>query len=77
MNKQRRKLIASALSYLENALDIIETAKDEEEECYYNLPDGIQESERGEQMENFISMLEDIFDSLESAQDQINEIIES
>ena len=76
MNKQRRKYIASALVYLENALDIIETAKNEEEEAYYNLPEGIQESERGEQMEDYISTLEEIFDNIEYMQEQISGICE-
>ncbi len=76
MNKQRRKYIASALVYLEWAMDIIETAKNEEEEAFYNLPEGIQESERGEQMEEYISTLEEIFDDIEYMQEKISEICE-
>lgn len=76
MNKQRRKYIATALVYLEHALDIIETAKNEEEDAFYNLPEGIQESERGEQMEEYISTLEEIFDNIEYAHEQISEICE-
>ena len=76
MNKQRRKYIESALVYLEHALNIIETAKNEEEEAFYNLPDSLQESERGEQMEENISTLEEIFDNIEAAQEQITEICE-
>ena len=77
MNKQRRKYIANAIVYLENAQDIIETAKCEEEEAFYNLPDGIQCSERGEAMETAIYNLENIFDSIQDALESITEIVEN
>lgn len=77
MNKQRRKFISSSLEYLEKALNIIETAKDEEQEAYDNLPESLQCSERGEAMEEILFVLEDIFDSIQSVQDQINEIVEN
>lgn len=76
MNKQRRNYITTALVYLEHALDIIETAKNEEEDAFYNLPEGIQESKRGEQMEEYISTLEEIFDNIEYAHELISEICE-
>lgn len=77
MNKQRRKFISSSLEYLGKALDIIETAKDEEQEAYDNLPESLQYSERGEAMEEILFVLEDIFDSIQTVQDQINEIVEN
>ena len=76
MNKQRRKYISTALVYLENAMDIIETAKNEEEEAFENLPEGIQCSERGEAMEEGLYTLGEIYDSIESAHTQITEIVE-
>ena len=46
----------------------------EEQDAYDNLPEGIQESERGEQMEEFISQMEDAYSNMEDANDYIMEV---
>lgn len=76
MNKQRRKNLAETLDMIEQILSIVETVKDEEQEAFDNMPEGIQCSERGEAMEEIIYQLEEIYDSIQSAQDQILEITE-
>lgn len=48
MNKQRRKKLAEASSLIAQAQSIIEEVKDEEEEARYNLPESLQDSEKGE-----------------------------
>lgn len=76
MNKQRRKRITEAIELLEQAQQIIEEVKDEEQEAYDNLPEGLQCGERGEAMKEAVNNLEesydsvgDIIDTLEAAQE--------
>lgn len=47
MNKIGRKQIEAIINQLESLRDEIETLKDEEQEKYDNLPDSLQDSERG------------------------------
>lgn len=65
MNKPRRKELEKALGFLAQARDIIEQCKDEEQEAFDNLPEGIQYGEQGERMEEFIYILEDAVDTIE------------
>lgn len=51
MNKQRRGELTKAAELLQQALSIIADCKGEEEECFENLPEGLQGSEKGQAME--------------------------
>ena len=77
MNAKRRKRLEDALSLLEQAIDIINEIRDEEEDAYNNLPEGIKESERGEQMSVNVSTLEDAATSIEEAAGSINETLDA
>lgn len=46
--------------------DEIEAVMDEEEEAYDNLPDGLRETDRGEQMAENVSELQGVIESLEN-----------
>ena len=76
MNNPRRKELRKALELLEEALSIIEVAWEEEQDSFDNLPEGIQESERGEIIEENASRLEEIADSIGGQIDELVEIIE-
>ena len=77
MNKERRNRISECIEKLEDIKCELEAIRDEECEAYENLPEGIQESERGEQMEEFISQMEDAHSSIEDANDYITEVYEA
>lgn len=84
MNKERRKVLSNAIelletakSYVEDAYALVETCKDDEEECYDNLPEGIQESERGEALQENVDDLDNIYMELESIADTISEQTEA
>lgn len=71
MNNARRivlrelfEQIESVQCTLENIADIIESVMDDEQEAYDNLPESLQESERGEHMSECINALYDIVWSL-------------
>lgn len=65
MNKQRRKRIEEALERIQEGLDILEEVGEEEQEAFNNLPEGLQESEKGETMEQNIETLIGFIDSVE------------
>lgn len=74
MNKQRRKMLAEAIDLIMRANEIIEICKSEEEESLENLPEGIQCSDRGEQMEEYIDQMDECFGDLESVCEALDEI---
>lgn len=72
MNKQRRNLIGQAeskLSELEDLLssikEIIESARDEEQEYFDNMPESLQDADRGQTAQEAIDHLSEAYDSLE------------
>lgn len=76
MNKQNRKMIEGYISQLEDLKGNIEAMKDEEEEKLDNMPDGLQESERGEAIQDAIDNLDSASDSIGDAIDYLNELTE-
>lgn len=75
MNKTRRKNLATIIETLEAMKSSLEDVRDEEESAFDNLPESIQESERGETMQEIVDALYDACDSLEETIDSLNEII--
>lgn len=65
MNKQRRKELEKVAYILGTARQILEDALDDEQTAYDNLPESIQDSERGEAMSDVIYTLEEMRDNLE------------
>jgi hypothetical protein len=88
MNKQRRKELAAILSKLEELENLrseikerLEAVRDEEQEALDNLPESLQESERGEQMQEYIDAMENVTGELdlldiEDLADQLRDICE-
>lgn len=59
MNKQRRIRVKDALELIDRARGILEEVRDEEQESFDNLPEGLQEGEKGERMQENIDALEE------------------
>ena len=76
MNNQRRKQMAEVIRSIEDARNLLETIKDEEQEAYDNMPESLQEGEKGSAMSEKIDSMESVFDDLERAVDSLNEVIE-
>lgn len=74
MNKARRKELARVVDLLDQARDLLETIRDEEQEAFDNLPESIQCSERGGAMENCISTMEEMLDYLDTG--ELQEIVD-
>lgn len=76
MNKQRRMRLDEAHSKLLEAQEIIEEVMNEEQDAFDNLPESLQGSERGEQMEEYIGTMQDAYDGLDEYLGNLYEIIE-
>lgn len=74
MNKARRKRISKILEQLEGLSVEIEEVMNEEQEAYDNLPESIQYSERGENMEEYIFSLDDAMNYISDAISSLEEI---
>lgn len=74
MNKQQKKQIAIWLDSLESIKSGIEEMQSEEEEKYDNLPESLQDSERGEAMCQASENLELAAGSLDDAIASLYEI---
>ncbi|NCG50570.1 hypothetical protein [Serratia fonticola] len=75
MNADRRKRLSDLFVEIEIIKGKVEDVRDEEQDAFDSMPDGLQQSERGQKLEMAISCIEEIIDGLEQACDQINEAI--
>lgn len=66
MNNERRKLLADAITKMEEAKTLIEIARDEEQDAFDNMPEGIQTGERGQKMEAAIESMEEVINDIEN-----------
>lgn len=75
MNKARRKAIEKISDKLEELQAELQMLKDEEEEAYDNLPESLQEGEKGDAMQEAIEYLENADSFIEDAKDALNDAV--
>ena len=75
MNKDRRKSIERIVDQINEIKADLTWVRNDEEEAYDNLPEGIQSSERGDSMQEAIEAMDDADGSLQDAVDFLEEII--
>lgn len=75
MNNVRRKQIREAMELIQQAYEILSAVTEEEQEAFDNLPESLQESEKGEQIEQNVEELEEVCDNLDSAYETLAEFI--
>ena len=71
MNNDRRKQIATVREKVSELAATITELRDEEQEAYDNLPDGIRDGEQGGLMDQAISSLDEAIDALNQAQENL------
>lgn len=76
MNKARRSRLDDVISQLNDILDEIYMISDEEKEAYDNLPESLQESERGNAMHECSDLIEDAASTLNDLIQDIEYITE-
>lgn len=71
MNKYRRNRLQKIYDAISAIQADLEEVRDEEQEAFDNMPEGLQCSERGEAMETALSELEDALYSMEEMLEHI------
>ena len=74
MNNTRRKEVKSIIEALLEIKARIDIVADEEQDAFDNLPEGLQCSMRGEDMEEAASNLADASDTITEALDLLEEV---
>ena len=74
MNKARRKKIEEIRDAISSLYDDLESVKIDEEDAFDNLPESLQESDRGESMQDAIDHLDSACDMLQEAIDELEDI---
>jgi len=75
MNKDRRKQIAKAIALIEEAQEILENVKQEEQDAYDNLPENLQGSQTAQSMDEYIAVLEEYLSNTDTG--ELQEIVDS
>jgi hypothetical protein len=75
MNKLDRKNLEQAIALLNDAKSIIEDIASQERDKYDNLSEGLQQSDRGQAMEENADELESINDEIDNVIDAIENVI--
>lgn len=76
MNKERRKRLSEAVQSLEVVLSSVEDIIEEEQEAFDNLPESLQEGEKGQRLEENVEDLEAITERVSELISSIEEVIE-
>lgn len=74
MNKVRRKNIQNAALKIEEQLDLLREYLAEEEDAFDSLSEGLQQTMRGEEMEECIEILDENIDAIDDALDNLRDI---
>ena len=75
MNKERRTRITALQDKLREISSEIETIKDEEQEYYDNMPESLQGGDKGQAAEAAINALDEAYNEVEHAADNLDEAI--
>ena len=76
MNKQRRKWINELIEKVTALQDEIDEVLQEEQECFDNMPESLQGSERGESAEEAISNLEEALSCIDDCVSNLESAID-
>lgn len=76
MNEKRRKLINGLVEKTRNLSLEVEKLKDEEQEYYDNMPEGLQNGEKGTAAYNAIESLNEAIGQLDEAADHLESAAE-
>ena len=71
MNKQRRKSLKDLIEQLQEIRCELEYLFDEEQSAYDNMPESLQDSERGEAMSEGLDVLIEAYETLDDLIEQL------
>ncbi len=73
MNAQRRKEIQTVLNELADLRSRVETLQNDEQEAFDNMPESLQQSDRGQASEGAASSLENALTAFDEIESSLNE----
>lgn len=73
MNKTRRDTIAKLQARISELKDEVEMVRDEEQEYYDNMPENMQQGDKGQNAESAVSALDEAMENLDSAMSSLDE----
>lgn len=74
MNKARRTILIKVCDSLMDLQEEVSAVRDEEEEAMENMPESLKGSERYEQMEEAVGVLDEANDLFDELMDKLQEI---
>lgn len=75
MNKDRRTRLSEISDKIAEIISDLEEIRDEEETAFENLPESLQESVRGQELQEAIDGMNDMLENLEYIPNQIDDLI--
>tara|TARA_R100000808_G_scaffold22080_1_gene47892 strand:+ start:53 stop:301 length:249 start_codon:yes stop_codon:yes gene_type:complete len=75
MNNARRKKIKKICKQLAELETQIREIEKEEQDAFDNLPESLADTERGDQMQEFLEILDQAAGQLEESQETLDEVI--
>lgn len=76
MNKARRNEISAIIERLEACKSDLDCLREEEQECFDNLPESLQDAEKGETMQENADDLENVCDEIDNIIESLQEVID-
>ena len=74
MNKERRRLMYNGISIIKRGVEILKEVSNDEQDAFDNLPEGLQQTMRGEKMEENVDILEESISEIENALEELIDI---
>jgi t-SNARE complex subunit (syntaxin) len=71
MNDKRRREIRKIKEQIADLAMRLEDIRDQEQESFDNMPESLQQGERGEKMESAINELEEVINDIQYADDKL------
>lgn len=73
MNKERRTELLDVVELLDEAIERLEEIRDDEQDAFDSLPDSLQDSVRGQSMQDAIDTMDGFGDSISAVRSKIEE----
>ena len=74
MNKERRTRVSWVINNLETCKDSLENVRDSEQESFDNIPESLQESDRGQAMETNIEIFDEVIGNLDEMIEMLSDL---
>lgn len=76
MNANRRKQIAEVLNEIADLRSRIDSVKSDEQDAFDNMPEGLQQSDRGQKAEEACSCLDNVLSAFDEIESDLNTAME-